>query len=328
MPNLSPLAALSGGITRLRHSALISASGQDAVTFLHGQLTNDIQGLKPGNSCLAGYCTPKGRLLATMLVWHSDDAVMLLVPQELQPDLQKRLQMFVMRAQVKFGDVSASTGMLGIIGQAAIAALASWFPSLPEQPLACISNAHGTLLRLADGDGLPRYQWIGPRATIDTAWPALSVAAGELSEHDWALSEIHSGIPQITLATREKFVPQMVNFELLGGVNFKKGCYPGQEIVARSHYLGKQKRRTVLARIADAAVVSGVEVFCSDDPSQPCGTVVNAAPNHAGGSDCLIEIKTALLHQAPVTLQSGAVCHWLDLPYALPDEAVTNTIVP
>ena len=324
MANLLPSAAFSSGVTRLQHYALISASGQDAVTFLHGQLTNDISGLTTQHCCLAGYCTPKGRLLATMLVWRSDETVMLLVPAQLQPDLQKRLQMFVMRAKVKFEHLSDQSSLLGIIGQAGAAALVNWFPALPAQAMDCASNAHGTLLRLADANGVPRYEWIAPLKTINAAWPTLVAAAGELSAQDWALAEIHSGIAQITLATREKFVPQMINFELVGGVNFKKGCYPGQEIVARSHYLGKQKRRTVLARIDDVNVVSGVEVFSTDDLGQPCGTVVNAALNHAGGSDCLIEIKTALLHQAPVTLLSGAVCHWLPMPYGLPDEASAN----
>ena len=326
MSNSTSSPAFSGGMIQLHHSAVIIASGQDAATFLHGQLTNDIQGLSAEQCCLAGYCTPKGRLLATMLVWRSADAVMLLVPNDLQQDLQKRLQMFVMRAKVKFEHVSEQTGMIGIIGSAAAAQLVTWFATLPAQAFACVTNEHGSLLRLADADDQPRYQWVAAADTISAAWPALRAAAGELSGQDWALADIHSGIAQITLPTREKFVPQMINFELVGGINFKKGCYPGQEIVARSHYLGKQKRRTVLARVEDVNVTSGMEVFSSDDPSQPCGTVVNAAVNHVGGSDCLIEIKTALLHQAPVALSSGAVCQWLNLPYALPDETPATTL--
>jgi folate-binding protein YgfZ len=134
----------------------------------------------------------------------------------------------------------------------------------------------------------------------------------------WALSAIHAGVPDITLKTQEQFVPQMVNFELLGGVNFKKGCYPGQEIVARSQYLGKLKRRTALASMAGAQAQAGDEVFDVADPDQPCGMVVNAAPN-GDGVDALVEMKLAALEQGNVRLGSaqGAPLRFQDMPYPL-----------
>jgi len=310
------------GATQLTRQALISVTGTDAISFLQGQLTNDIKALADtGGVGLAGYCTPKGRLLATMLVWREADTIMLQVPQELQEVLQKHLQLFVMRAKVKLEHVSAQHTIFGLIGSSAVARTAAWFSNPPSSPLTSVSNQSGTLLRVADADGVARYQWIVPAALSEQVSQMLSDTVPALTEQDWELSEIHAGIPHIGIATQEKFVPQMINYELIGGVSFKKGCYPGQEIVARTHYLGKQKRRMVLARIDGCTVQSGTEVFDADDLSQPCGMIVNAAANHAGGSDCLIEIKTASYRQSGVQLQNGAACHWLAMPYPLPDDA-------
>ncbi len=135
----------------------------------------------------------------------------------------------------------------------------------------------------------------------------------------WRLSEIHAGVPQITAPTQDQFVPQMVNFELLGGVNFKKGCYPGQEIVARSQYLGKLKRRTTLASIELPLVQPGAEVFDVADPEQPCGMIVNSAPNGTGGTDVLVELKLGALEHGAVRLgsASGTPLTFLSMPYPL-----------
>jgi folate-binding protein YgfZ len=305
----------NSNIAQLSQFALITASGADAVSFLQSQLTNDIKLLAENHACLAGYCTPKGRLLATMLIWKVDDTITMEVPKELQENLQKRLQMYVMRAKVKLEHVSNTRAVFGILGASAVEKLAAWFPTAPASPYELVNNDSGTLIRVTDVDGMARYQCIVSNEI------AAQMAPLAHTESDWALSEIHAGIPHITVATQEKFVPQMINYELIGGVNFKKGCYPGQEIVARTHYLGKQKRRTVLARIDSATVQSGMEVFATTDLTQPCGMVVNAALNKNGGSDCLIEIKTAFLTDTTVQLSSGETCHWLAMPYSLPDDA-------
>ena len=313
------------GITRLNQFALISVKGDDAGSFLHSQLTSDIRSLTQNHATLAGYCTPKGRLLATMLVLSGNDGMLLEVPQDLQESLQKRLQMFVMRSKVKMEHISDSHSIIGIFGSDALVRLTEWFPEQPVRPYAAVSNSSGTLLRLADAAGVARYQWIVTTELADRIWPALATQLPVVSEQSWMLSDIHAGIPNLCIATQEKFVPQMINYELLGGVNFKKGCYPGQEIVARTHYLGKQKRRMVLAHIDAAPVSGGMEVFAADDPTQPCGMVVNGAENPAGGSDCLIEIKTAFYNKAAVQLQTGATCQWRALPYELPDVAAADS---
>jgi len=325
MSNQTSSSFTESGFAALSQFALITASGADAVAFLHSQLTSDIKSLETDHASLAGFCSPKGRLLATMLVWKNNDTITIGVPLELQESLQKRLQMYVMRAKVVLDNVTAARSVFGIFGAAALQQLAEWFPTVSLQPYELISSAAGVLLRVPDVHGIERYQLITTGEFAGQIDTKLSALLERLPENVWTLSEIHAGIPHLTLATQEKFVPQMINYELIGGVNFKKGCYPGQEIVARTHYLGKQKRRTVLAHIPNNTVASGMEVFASSDLEQPCGMVVNAALNNVGGSDCLIEIKTAVLADTVVQLSSGEVCQWLPMPYPLPTEAAQST---
>jgi len=352
-----------GFVAPIGNLGLIAATGADAATFLHGQLTNDVANLPQGEVRLAGYCTPKGRLQATMQMWRgaasasaapsasgtaaasgpgaavpapvsassadgtaafgatTPDTIYLQLPLALQPAFQKRLSMFVMRAKARLVDATRDPRfavVLGFGGARAGAALSQHVDTLPPAPNTARESANGMVLRLADAFGAPRYLWLTSAGTALAALPGLRQTLTLGGTDAWELSGIHAGIAQVTAATLEQFVPQMINFELVGGVNFKKGCYPGQEIVARSQYLGKLKRRTTLATIADPAAAAGQELFSVDDPAQPCGMIVNAAPNGAGGVDALVEIKLAALDQA-VHLGSttGAVVEFLPMPYAL-----------
>lgn len=310
---------LSGGfVAVVGGQGLIAVTGEDAASFLHNQLTNDVQHLGAGEARLAGYCSPKGRLQASFLIWRNAESVFLQLPRELQPALQKRLSMFVLRAKAKLSDATPEV-VLGFGGAKAGAVLESLFGTLPSAPYAKLDHERGTLIRLPDAFGAPRYQWLTSAETAQAAWPALVAALTPAGDDAWRLSAIHAGVPEITLKTQEQFVPQMVNFELLGGVNFKKGCYPGQEIVARSQYLGKLKRRTALVGIDGAGAQAGDEVFAVSDPDQPCGMVVNAAPNGAGGVDALVEMKLAAIEQGDVRLGSaaGAPLRFQPMPYPL-----------
>jgi folate-binding protein YgfZ len=208
--------------------------------------------------------------------------------------------------------------VLGLGGAKAAAALQAWFDALPAAPYAKIDHALGTLIRVADAFGAPRYQWLMSAETAETVLPALEgkLLAGAGEAGNWRNPRRRAADRK---ATQEQFVPQMVNFELLGGVNFKKGCYPGQEIVARSQYLGKLKRRTTLVTIPDASAAAGMEVFATADPEQPCGMIVNAAPNGNGGIDALVEMKLAAIEAGSVRLGSaeGTALTFLDMPYVL-----------
>ena len=315
--NVADLA--DGFIAPIDDLTLIKASGAEAANFLHKQLTNDVEHLGQAEVRLAGYCSPKGRLMATFLIWRNEDDIFLQLPRSIAAALQKRLQMFIMRAKVTLTDVSDAQLMLGLGGHKAAAILATWFDALPATPYAKLDHPLGTLMRVADACGAPRYQWLLSTATAQTAWPVLAATLATGDDAAWMLSQVHAGVPQIDAATQEKFVPQMVNFELLGGVNFKKGCYPGQEIVARSQYLGKLKRRTLLVTIADPAAKAGDELFASVDPQQPCGMIVNAAPNGEGGVDALVEMKLEAIAQGSVFVGAvdGVPVQFLPMPYAL-----------
>ena len=311
----------SGFIAVLDDLGLIAATGADAASFLHSQLTNDVEHLDTAGSRLAGYCSPKGRLLASMHLWKSGDAIMLQLARDIQAGVQKRLQMFVLRAKVALSEVTEHHVTFGLSGQAATEVLAKWFPTLPDAIYGKVESSSGVLIRVSDARGSPRYQWIAPPTVAAEAAPAAADILRPADSSAWRLTEIQAGIPRITLATQEKFVPQMINFEAIGGVNFKKGCYPGQEIVARSQYLGKLKRRMMPASVDHPQAQPGMEVFSEAEPGQPCGMLVNAEKNDGQGADCLVELKIAAMEAGTVHLGSieGPPLRFQALPYPLPD---------
>jgi folate-binding protein YgfZ len=323
---LSAADLAEGVVAPVSDLGLIAVAGEDAATFLHNQLTNDVEHLGPAEARLAGYCTPKGRLQATLLMWRVQEDIYLQLPRAIQAPLQKRLSMFVLRSKAKLRDATdeaPTSAALGLAGVKAAEALGRHVGTLPAAPYAKIDGAFGTVIRLADAFGAPRYLWITSAETAMAALPQLRETLELGGNAAWHLAEIHAGVPQVTQPTQEQFVPQMVNFELIGGVNFKKGCYPGQEIVARSQYLGKLKRRMVLATLPNGAARAGDEVYSSDDPDQPSGMIVNAAPNGLGGADALVEIKLAALEQEVRHGSAGGTpLQFLALPYDI-DATVT-----
>ncbi|CAN5202387.1 folate-binding protein YgfZ [soil metagenome] len=308
------------GAVRLTHWGLIRARGEEAAKFLQGQLTNDVASLAAGQTRLAGFCSAKGRLQASFLVWKAADGdLMLACSASVLPATLKRLSMFVMRAKCKLSDASGELALWGLAGASAAALVG-------DLGVGATHDADGaTVIHLADAAGSARALRIAP-ADATTSAPAIALDA-------WRWLEVQAGIPIIEAATVDQFVPQMLNYELVGGVDFQKGCYPGQEIVARSQYRGTIKRRMFLFDIdgnadADAdgkrAPAAGKEVFHSSDAEQPAGMVVNAAPRVGGeGFSALVEVKLALLDGGSVHLGTagGPVLRRSELPYALPLEA-------
>ncbi|MGV7246441.1 CAF17-like 4Fe-4S cluster assembly/insertion protein YgfZ [uncultured Caballeronia sp.] len=320
-PAASPFkAVLSGGIfAPLTQFGFIDTTGDDAAAFLHTQLTNDVQHLDASTARLAGYCSPKGRLMASFLMWRAGDAVRLMIAADLQATVQKRLSMFVMRAKAKLADATPALTAVGFAGDVRDA-LSHLFDAMPDGVHVKVEGPLGSLIRVPDAAGRPRFLWVGPKAEVDSHLAALEKKLTRASAEVWDWLDIHAGEPRITQPVSEQFVPQMVNFDVLGGVNFKKGCYPGQEVVARSQYRGTIKRRTSLAHAEMAK--AGDELFHSDDPGQPCGLVVNVASAPDGGVDALVEIKLAALEQGSVHVGAadGPVLKFSPLPYAFPTE--------
>ncbi len=295
------------GATRLDDWGVIRAAGADARSFLHGQLTQSVADLAPGQARLAGYCSAKGRLLASFVLWAGDDGdVLMACTADLLPAVLKRLSMFVLRARCKLTDASAGCPLWGLAGDRALAAVGVAIPA------AAWGHTHAQaadLIRLPDGhaDGLavPRALWAGPLAG---SLPTLDMPS-------WQWLEVSSGVPRITTATAEQFVPQMVNLERVGGVDFRKGCYPGQEVVARSQYRGTLKRRACIVASAQA-LQPGLEVFHSADPGQPAGMVVLAGTRAGNGHSALVEIKLGALEGG--TLHAASVDGPLLTPQMLP----------
>lgn len=271
------------GVAPLTHTGLIRAQGADAAKFLHNQLTNDFSLLGLSEARLAGFCNAKGRLQASFVGFkrsHTD--ILLVCSQDLLATTLKRLGMFVLRAQVKLMDASADFVVCGLAGDA----VAEASRSIAEHQARVWGKADLdgiSIVHLYPADGVPRALWVAPAGT-----PA--PAGAPLTAGQWAWGEVRSGIATVTQAVFEAFVPQMLNYESVGGVNFKKGCYPGQEVVARSQFRGTLKRRAYLAH-ADAELTAGEELFAPDDTSQPCGLVVQAAAAPMGGFDAIVSMQ-------------------------------------
>ena len=300
----------SDGIAPLRHLGLIRARGADAAKFLQGQLTNDVAGMDSSTARLAGFCSAKGRLQASFIVCKlADDNWLLACAASVLPATLKRLSMFVVRAQCKLTDASAELHVRGAIGASAAALIG-------DAPAWGVRATPGsTLVRLPDADGVTRALLVVAASDVSIDAPST-----ELSADAWRLLDVRSGIPTIEAATVDQFVPQMLNYELIGGVDFQKGCYPGQEIVARSQYRGTIKRRMFLFE-CDALAEAGQEVFQSADASQPAGMVVNAAALPGGtGSAALVEVKLAALDTGTLHLArvDGSTLRPAVLPYPVP----------
>jgi folate-binding protein YgfZ len=252
-------------IADLSHNALIGVSGDDATAFLHGQFTNDVESLPVDGAQWNGWCSPKGRLLATFLLIRRGDGYLMLLPAEIAPAIMKRLQMFVLRSKVKIADATGQYARRGLMGERA-----------GPRPMQ-VEESNGSIVV-----GLAPARFIA-------LMPPDKAPAANSSVDAWELAAIRSGVPIITAATQEAFVPQMANFELVGGVSFKKGCYPGQEIVARMQYRGGLKRRMALAHVAGAERPEpGQSVYSGAFGEQSAGTIVNAAPAPEGGFDALV----------------------------------------
>jgi tRNA-modifying protein YgfZ len=306
---------LLDGSVPLAHLGLIRARGADAGKFLHSQLTTDFAMLGLSQVRLAGFCSAKGRLQASFIAWKlAHDDVLLACAASVLPATLKRLSMFVMRAQCKLSDATAEFRLSGCVGATASGLLgetAVWTQHTQ-------GDAH--VIRLPDAAGVARCLLVEPGGSTALPSPALSLDT-------WRWLEVQSGVATIEASTVEQFVPQMLNLELVGGVDFQKGCYPGQEIVARSQYRGTLKRRMFLFDV-DVLATSGQEVFHSGDATQPAGMVANAAPrpDSAAGSSALVEVKLAALNEGSLHLGApdGPLLRRAELPYSVPIEAAAG----
>ena len=295
-------ASASGNIiTDLSHLTLLQVDGEDAIRFLQGQLTNDIKALD-NSSQYAGYCTAKGRLLALFLAFAHYDHLHLQLNGEIAEAIMKRLKMYVLRSKVKINDVSASIVRIGVSGPDAGTALSKVFGQIPQAPHQLVSSDGGAVLMLPGTT--PRYLVYCSLEHAQAIWLQLRSNCKAVGHPCWEWLEIQAGIPDIVHATQEQFVPQMVNLDLIGGISFKKGCYTGQEIVARTHYLGKVKRRTVQAHVENESSPTPGNLLFGDESSEAVGMVVRAAPSPKGGYDLLAEVRLESMAAGSIRLSA------------------------
>ena len=289
------------------HLGVIRAQGEEAARFLHNQLTQDFALLPPGQARLAAFCNAKGRMLASFVAvpWGADQ-ILLVTSRDLLAPTLKRLSMFVLRSKVKLSDATADFQLFGLAGDAAVQALQG-----PREPWTRHAAGAAQVVALYPADRRARALWVAPGGETPPA-------GTDLPLDTWQWGEVRSGVATITAPITEAFVPQMLNYESVGGVNFKKGCYPGQEVVARSQFRGTLKRRGYVVH-GPAAMQAGQEVFHESDPSQPCGSVAEAAPAPSGGWDAIVSMQTSAAEGGRLTVggADGAVLERLPLPYEL-----------
>ncbi len=290
--------------------------GEDTLAFLQGQLTNDLRHLPADGAQWNGYCSPKGRLLGNFLLWRHGEDTCLQMSGDIAAGILKRLSMFILRSKVKGRDASDESVRLVVAGPAAAEAVETATGALPAQSMQSATSAAGLVIRL----GTDKFVLALDPAQAAAVWQALRRNAVPVGTPVWDWLRLNAGIPMIVAATQEQFVPQMVNLEVIGGVSFQKGCYPGQEIVARSQYLGKLKRRMFLAH-TDAEARPGDSLFSADIEGQATGMVVNAAPAPGGGHDLLAvaQVESARSQTLHLGGPNGAPLNLKPLPYAIPD---------
>ncbi|OOG39677.1 folate-binding protein YgfZ [Polaromonas sp. A23] len=306
----SPLTTLPSGVAELAHLGVIRVAGEEAAKFLQGQLTQDVALLGMSEARLAAFCNAKGRMQASFIVFkRSHEEILLVCSRDILPATLKRLSMFVLRAKAKLSDATADYALWGLAGDA-IDSIAGGARPVWEKA----DSDDANLVFLYPGAGQARALWCAPAGTPQPAGAAMPLA-------HWQWLEVQSGIAMITQPIFEAFVPQMLNYESVGGVNFKKGCYPGQEIVARSQFRGTLKRRAYVAHSKGTAH-TGQEVFHTSDAEQPCGLVAACAPHPTAGFDVIVSMQTSAAADAEagrLTLGSatGPTLALLPLPYPL-----------
>lgn len=308
IPTLTPDGLATSGVAPLPHLGVIRVVGEDAAKFLQGQLTQDFALLGQSEARLAAFCSAKGRMQASFVgLKRSPDEILLICSRDLLPTTLKRLSMFVLRAKAKLSDASEAYALFGLVGSAVP-------PALPPAMWSQWRDGEASVVRLYPAEGLARALWVAPAQDEAPKGEALADAL-------WQWLDVRSGVATLSQPVFEAFVPQMLNYESVGGVNFKKGCYPGQEVVARSQFRGTLKRRAYVVHGA-TPMAAGQEVFHNGDAEQPCGTVVQVAAHPAGGFDAIVSLQISAAAQGSLHAGSaeGPALQLLPLPYPLLDD--------
>jgi tRNA-modifying protein YgfZ len=301
-------ASVEASFCDLSSSSVVTVSGEDAVSFLHSQLTSDVAGLAVNRAQFSGYCSPKGRLYAVFLLVRREGDVLLQIPRTLGAAIAQRLSKYVLRSRVRVSDATDRFSVFGIMGSEICSTLGA-----PERPHEATSVA-GALLTRLDED----------RALVITdvdrapAWRERLQDFDKVDEHLWNLLEIRAGVPLVTPSLQEEFVPQMLNLDLLGGISYSKGCYPGQEIVARTHYLGRLKQRMHRIQVRTGTALNpGDRLYSTHFREQASGSVVRAEPANSSIQEALavLQMDSVQVGDLRYGAPDGPAIELLSLPY-------------
>ncbi len=314
-------------ITPITGMTYIQASGIDAKTFLQGQLTNDIALIDTQSSQLSGYCNPKGRLLALFRITQHNDGYHLHLPAALLEKIVPRLKMFIMRAKVTLEPAAADVIRIGVSGKDAAEKLSTHVSSLPDN-INGVTDENGiTIIKhpVKQQNLEARFELIGSREKIQLLWQLLSQDFSPCGSGAWQLLNINAAQPSVVSETVEMFIPQMLNLHVIDGVSFKKGCYPGQEVVARLHYRGKLKRHMQIAQFtSDQPPLPGMPLYPLEggEEAQSVGNIVQVErlSNHEYRALCVISNEFSTKKVTCLQRDTKAALKLYDLPYDFPAE--------
>ncbi len=304
-------------VVPLQQLGTIRIDGADAASFLHNLVSNDVNGLAADALAWNSFNSPKGRMIASFLLWREGEALALATASDILPAFARKLSMYVLRSKAKVTDASADTVLLGVAGPQAAAVLAAAGIEAPAADMQQRSDEDSVRCLRLDAD---TYILVLTNDAAPARFTALSAAgARKAGTAAWQLRMIRAGLPMIESATQEEFVAQMLNFDLIGGVSFRKGCYPGQEIVARTQYLGKLKKRMYrLAIPAGSSPAAGADIYAASFGEQSAGKLVNVAPTADGGYEGLAVLQSSVASEAlHLGSPDGAPLQVLELPYTL-----------
>ena len=306
-------------IADLSHLGLMAVSGPDAEIFLQGQFTNDVYHVEENRAQLSAWCSAKGRVLSNFLVFRRASSLYIQLPNTLLDTIVKRLKMFILRADVCVTNASDELVRIGLSGPDASTELATIYGRPPPSEIHAATRFDDTTVIRLRGT-TPRYLIAAPQPTMTELWRQISVTASAIGHDAWALLDIRAGLATVYPQTSDEFTPQMLNLDVIDAVSFSKGCYAGQEIVARTQYLGRIKRRTYLARVyCDRLPEPGDTLYhCTGADAQPVGRILNAQWD-SDGCALLAVVQVGATETSTIHLgrERGPALEIIPLPYTL-----------
>ena len=307
-------------LTSLSDRGLIEVHGEDAESFLQNQFTNDIRNVISDNYQENAWCTPKGRMIANFRVFKRSDRYYLSLSSDMLDIVIKKLRMYVMMSKVTIEDVSSSLVQISYAGESAVKELEGIGVTTPSESGQHIQQSDNSLSVLRIAGAIPHFEMIGSADDIQTFWESSAKQATPVGINAWHYLNILSGTPFINQASSEAWIPQMVNYITVGGVDFKKGCYPGQEIVARLNYLGKTKRR-MYRLLLESDKLPKIGDAIASESDKKAGGIVNLATNPDGKVEALAVLKIAEVSNKLFLADDESITvSVLDLPYLIEDE--------